>query len=343
MQSGVHGRKKKMCFVLNMKQYTHLCCSGGGYNGMMHIGAFAAMEHHLGGADKFCQYMRGVKGFAGTSVGAIAALALSLRLNASDMREALNEIINAPHQIAPKLDLGRFITDYGFDDGESAKQQIRSVLRKAGLSETTTLSDIRRLLGVDFVCCSTNLNTQLPVYFGPDSTPDMHVADAVFMSMCVPFLYAPVLYDGCFFVDGSITQNVPRCFNDCATLYFNINLDGRQTSIHKWPDYIESIVLTSMGNQWTPPATDTVSLRMPTYLAKETTIAASRYVSSGKMKRIVACGYASFVSFSHPRYILTLRTAIQFSLLVVTQHHLDAKTGSDGELAYEDDQCIETA
>lgn len=83
--------------------------------------------------------------------------------------------------------------------------------------------DFYRVTGVDFVVSGTNITRQQPRYFSQADTPGFLVAEAVGISMSIPFVFKPVWvdklkghedYEG-YWVDGGVLNNLPiHTFDD---------------------------------------------------------------------------------------------------------------------------------
>ena len=157
-------------------------------------------------------------------------------------------MLKCPHNIAPCLDMTRFITNYGFDNGETIRNVVRKLLTIAGLSGDATLGDMNRLLQKEFVCCTTDLHTGHAIYLSHLTHKELGVAEAVFMSMCVPLLFTPVCYKDMLHVDGSLSHNIPHYFPKNDTLYFVFQNENRRVPIHTWTDYIGAIISQCMCN-----------------------------------------------------------------------------------------------
>lgn len=112
--------------------------------------------------------------------------------------------------IAPGMDVHQLFLSYGLDTGEQLKELIKKQLNVIGLASDTTFSALNRLTAKDFFVCATNMTTRRPCYFSHENHPDMKLADALYASMSIPFIFQPYrLKNGDIFADGGLTANVP--------------------------------------------------------------------------------------------------------------------------------------
>jgi NTE family protein len=63
-------------------------------------------------------------------------------------------------------------------------------------------------LGIDFAAVTSNLTTNTRFMFSKETTPDASVALAVRASASIPYVFAPVVYDGKTMMDGGMVSNI---------------------------------------------------------------------------------------------------------------------------------------
>ena len=206
----------------------------------MYCGLWRALQEHLHlvQGTRYAEFLLGIRGFAGTSVGALAALCMLLRLSSTQVTDVFGEGMRQMRSLAPRPDISMLLERHGLDDGAALRACVVAVLEAGGLSGSATFADVRRLLQRDFVCVSTNVLTQQPTYYSPLETPDVHVADAVYASMCVPLLFVPTTHGGDLQVDGGLTHNMPRVFPPEETLHIAFVHPTCREPICNLADYI---------------------------------------------------------------------------------------------------------
>ncbi len=107
-----------------------------------------------------------------------------------------------------RLDLSAYIHSFLFNRGLIAGKRIRMYFanlvtkylqkRFKGMlvsGGTLTFKEFFSVTGVDLVVSGTNISRRLSKYFSVGSTPDFPVAEAVAISMNIPFFFKPVLID----------------------------------------------------------------------------------------------------------------------------------------------------
>lgn len=173
-----------------MTKYDALAISGGAARGA----AFLGVLHKLSEVGHLQQLMC----VSGTSIGALAAVLVALRV---DMKQALAAISSKPFEM--EADLLSLDPPFGLNSGAELLEFIRSLVG------TRTLQQLRNTHGINVIICATSLHHKRPVYFSPDTHPDMEAAWAVRLSCTLPLLFACGCHDGDAFVDGGLTDNFP--------------------------------------------------------------------------------------------------------------------------------------
>ena len=226
-----------------MEKTEYFSCSGGGTKGLMFSGFIDALEDHM--IRLGCSYDEWrikLKGLAGTSAGTICCLCIILGLNKKQRSLAISEVFNDVRNLIPCPDISLLVTSYGLENGNSFRNHIKNILCESGLNSDTTLGDIKRLFGKEFVCVASDLQAQRPVYFSSTLTPDVKIYDAIYMSCSIPFIFAPSKYNESYIVDGSLTEDVPYIFDTLNTLYLTIPKEMMNKKISSWTDYIQCLL-----------------------------------------------------------------------------------------------------
>lgn len=201
-----------------------LVFAGGGISGSAYIGVANEFERR--------GLLKDIKYFIGSSSGAIMAALLALGAT-SDFIENTFKNVN----IAEFLDVGGrcyndksmlqqiqnykdalfdTIKHFGAARGYKFLTFFEEVMIKLKWSSDTTFLELFHKTGNHLVVTGTSLNTHSTLFFSKSSYPHMKIKDAVHMSMILPFLYQPVLFDDplCthgprIVIDGGILSNLP--------------------------------------------------------------------------------------------------------------------------------------
>jgi len=225
-----------------METSKYISISGGGTKGILYMGALDALENHfhlLG--ISYEEWRRQLLGVSGTSAGSLCSLFILLGTS-KGARDKFISILNDIRNIMPCPDITLMLTSYGCEKGTTFREHIENILSSSGLKADTTMGDLKRLLGKEFICVCSDLQTQKPVYLGSTNTPNVKVCDAIYMSCSIPFLFTPIKHEGHLMVDGSLTSDLPMVFPKEETLFFNIPKIKTVDAINSWVDYIHCLL-----------------------------------------------------------------------------------------------------
>jgi len=178
----------------------HLIFAGGGSRGI----AYGAVLDEL--VSSGCLNYNDLKSVAGTSFGAFIAVLVAVKMPPSRILELIHTS-NVDTLI--NVDMSNLFYRWGLDDGKKLEAFVESLLQEQTGKSNLTLAALYDISSMDLYIPVTNLNTSKKVILTKDSFPNMTVATAVKMSMSLPPFFAPVYYDGIYYVDGGLMNNFP--------------------------------------------------------------------------------------------------------------------------------------
>ncbi len=229
---------------------TNLVFEGGGVKGVAYCGALAELESH--------GIMPGVTRVAGTSAGAITAALVAAGYSSTELADAMLALDFRKFEDGELEGPVRVVEHYGWYRGKAFLEWMQGrVAAKLG-SPGATFSDLHGTRQVDLRVVATNLATRTAQVFSVATTPTVPVAEAVRMSMSIPFFFAAVTFDGEVHVDGGAVWNYPiEMFDDPepspATLGFRLdNLSAPPpppVPIHDFAEYAKGLWETVMNAQ----------------------------------------------------------------------------------------------
>lgn len=190
--------------------------SGGGQRGLAYAGAITALKDVYG-----IHLSRGLKGAAGTSIGAMFALLMVLGLDAKQVEQ---EIEDADMHALLSMNIGLLLTRYGLDDGQRLETRINSLISRFTRLTKPSLAELQAFTGREFKCVATDVCLNQPFYMSAATTPDLPVAKAVAISMAIPPIFCPTPYQDKVLVDGGFVDNFPmHAFPLHETLGLRVN------------------------------------------------------------------------------------------------------------------------
>lgn len=191
-------------FAEALQTASYVAFGGCAAKGVCYIGCLKALQQRPCHSAWHRQQFRGA---CATSSGCIAALALLVNADAEDLLQRWRTL--NIESFAPHMDLNGIFSRYGVDAGENVRRVIREVLSVCGLAHDTTFRTLHRLTQRELRICATNLNRMRLEVFSHVNTPEVLVADSIYLSMCVPFVFQPATHNGDIFIDGCALSYVP--------------------------------------------------------------------------------------------------------------------------------------
>src|ERR1044071_5302851 len=187
--------------------YRNLVFEGGGVKGIAYGGALEVLEQSA----ITPQIVR----VAGTSAGAITATMVSLGYTASQFIEIMmgidfgkfedGDFIGGPF---------RLVEHYGWFKGDYFLKLMQGYIKQKAGDARATFADLKAGGFKDLHVFGTNLSRQAVQEVSYQTTPDVAVADAVRISMSIPFFFEARRYAGDVYCDGGVLTTPPTSPSD---------------------------------------------------------------------------------------------------------------------------------
>lgn len=181
----------------NKVKIKNLVLSGGGINGIAHIGALFALSE-LG-------YLNKIETFAGTSVG---SLIISLYILGYEPAELYDFIKLFDLSKLKNLSIMN-IHLFGLDTGSKMEYVIKRLIQGKGFDENIKLKELFDLKKKKLIFTTVCINTMEIYYISHETHPDLPLYLAIRMSISIPFIYCPIHYKEHLFIDGGCLDNYP--------------------------------------------------------------------------------------------------------------------------------------
>lgn len=215
----------------------YIVFSGGGSNGILHIGAWAYF---------LAQQVQGwkPKGIAGTSIGSILALFIVLGFTPEEL---LIAFLRGVKMMRTESEAQCTVID-----PVKTTEFILSEISRKGITNPATVhfSQLFARTGIELVICATNLCTGTETLFTHQTHPTVLIIDAIRASIAIPVVFPPVRIQSELYVDGGLVQNIIYNYFPLAeTCFFwvRIKLDYLRTDVllSSTYQYFKRILLTT--------------------------------------------------------------------------------------------------
>lgn len=220
----------------------HLVLSGGGLKGISFLGALEYLQRHK------CINVTALETCAGSSAGALIA---SLIVIGYTIAEIFKLVHDCDVGSLSEPDVTQLLTKFGIESGFRVMSVFSEMFRLKGYSDDVTFAQLfertRKRLVVTATCVGKGVK-----YFDHTSDPDMSVLLAIRMSISVPFIFTAVQYNGDYYVDGGVLDNVPivallnKPVAEVLTLSIGDETNGSSTNVINFPSYLNLLIATVM-------------------------------------------------------------------------------------------------
>jgi predicted acylesterase/phospholipase RssA len=220
------------------KRKNILVISGGGIKGLSALGALKLLieEEIIVYPDIFC----------GTSVGSIICFLLNIGYGPSNIFNVIHEINFS--DLINYIDPENIFNDpcFGISVPDSIITIIISFMKNKNIPSNITFKELFKKTNSKLLITGTCISNQSINYFSVDNTPDMKVLLAIKISISIPFVFKPVIYNEKVWVDGACMNNFPiDLFKDKLNDVIGIYLDNTLTNdseINDIQDYFTRIL-----------------------------------------------------------------------------------------------------
>jgi len=196
--------------------YDTICLSGSGIYAFLYIGALDKLIN-----DKLID-INNITTWIGTSGGAIISLIFSLGYSNTELLEFISNF-NFTILLPKKIKLFTFLKSNGLNNGNKFIFFFKKMIYNKFNVEDLTFKELYDLTKKKLIIIGTNFTKNTEEIFSIDFTPDMSIVTAVRISISIPLIFTPVLYNSDYYIDGGIKNNFP--YNHCdpnKTLGINI-------------------------------------------------------------------------------------------------------------------------
>jgi len=221
--------------MLRKVSYRNLVFKGGGVRGVAYMGALEALEEQ--------RILQNIERVAGSSAGAIAATLTSFRLPVTETVKLFNslDLARVPQTSISSINDGklprlknadnirRLVENYGWYSSSYFHSWLGEVIAsQCGRNPLATFNDFHIRGYRDLYVVTANLSRKRTDIFSYATTPEVSVADAVRLSMSIPFFFEAIRFDGNkfgkgdYYVDGGLFDNYPIHLFD-QPLYAHLN------------------------------------------------------------------------------------------------------------------------
>lgn len=184
-----------------ISQYRNLAFEGAGIRGIAYAGVVEALEKH--------GILDSIEKVGGTSAGAVIATAVALGYRGDEITRINVEADYTKFNDSRFWIFGsihRLFKTYGWYRGKAFREWIGEVIEEKTGNPDITFAELKAFGAPELHLTGVSLNNQKLLIFSAENYPDMKVADAVLISISIPFYFQAVAIDQ----QGKIVKNYKR-------------------------------------------------------------------------------------------------------------------------------------
>jgi len=185
-------------YVPNIKHKKILVLSGGGIKGIALIGALNALQQ--------LDMLQHIHTYAGTSIGALILFLINIGYTPDELYEFI-KIFDLSK--LKSFNMPTFLKTYGLDNGDKIEKTLLRFMSVKKIPHDITLQQLYEKTQKTLLITVVNVNERRTEYFSHNTHPNISVLLAVRMSISIPFIFTPVKFNECFYVDGGCIDNFP--------------------------------------------------------------------------------------------------------------------------------------
>ena len=200
------------------KKKNILVISGGGLKGFAGLGAVTSLiQNNIIDIPEI---------YAGSSVGAVICFLLNIGYHSKDIFNVLLALDFS--EFIKYIEPDNLLNDpcFGFSTPEPIIYTIFSFMKQKKIKDNITFKELFDLTKSKLIITGTCVNEQQIYYFSVDTFPNMSILKALRITICIPFIFRPYLFENKLWVDGGCMNNFPiDLFKDKLDDVIGIYLD----------------------------------------------------------------------------------------------------------------------
>jgi len=181
--------------------YDTICMSGGGVKGFAFLSALKYLEEikHID--------LSTINHFVGTSAGSMISFIFSLGYTPTDLIKFILEFNFT--KLVPESNIDILLLSHGIDTGDKVMIIMQNFLKEKYNLDDITFEEHYILTKKKITFIGTNYTKGEEVAFNYELTPKMSVLTAIRISISIPIVFTPVLYQDDYYIDGGLVNNFP--------------------------------------------------------------------------------------------------------------------------------------
>ena len=153
--------------------------------------------------------LNGIKHISCVSVGYFYSIILALRISEKFSYECVlkTDFINLLD--IDNISIDSLIYDMGFINHHMISKPIEIILKEKFKKDNLTLKELFNKTKIKITVKCVNVTKSETYFINHETDPDLEVCKLLLMTTAIPIFFKPILYNGCYYIDGGISGNLP--------------------------------------------------------------------------------------------------------------------------------------
>lgn len=150
---------------------------------------------------------KNIKNYYGTSVGSLLCSLLAIGYTLDEIMVFIDKFDF--EKISDEIDIDNLFNNYGVFSGNNIILVLETLFEEKINNKNITFKQLYELNNVNLNIIATNVTDGVEEVFNYNNSPNLNIMLAIRMSIAVPIIFTPVLYNNKLYVDGALTNNFP--------------------------------------------------------------------------------------------------------------------------------------
>ena len=183
-------------------KFNELIIGSGALNGLSYIGSLEIINYYYP--------LKNFSYLTGCSAGALICALININYSVDDIK---NIILNIDFTNFFDIKLMNIINYGGFVETSHIRNLLKSIFLTKDIDQYITFNELYKLTNKIFTINSVNQTLNRVEYFNYINTPNMKVIDGLLMSINIPLICTPILYNNNKYYDGAILDPYPYYYH----------------------------------------------------------------------------------------------------------------------------------
>lgn len=185
-----------------VEYYDEIIISSGGNKGIALIGALTEFTNNYP--------INKIKYYTGCSFGSIICLGLNIGYTISELNDIGFKINFGTFQ---DLKIINLIEKCGLDEGIKFSNFLKAIIMNKNYNSNITFKELYDVTNKVLTVTTVNITKGISEYHNYITTPDLSVLLSIRMSINMPIVFSPILYNNNYYIDGALLDPFPYFYN----------------------------------------------------------------------------------------------------------------------------------